>query len=69
MRVSHRAFFITAAFFAIGHHLWLAGLLAGIAYGWLYKVSRNLWAPVLAHSVTNAMLGLWVLQTGAWEYW
>ena len=68
-RVSHRAFFITAAVFAIGHHLWLAGLLAGIAYGWLYKVSRNLWAPVLAHAVTNVMLGIWVLQTGAWEYW
>jgi len=68
-RVSLRAFIVTAAFFAIGHHLWLAGLLAGIAYGWLYKVSGNLWAPVSAHAVTNAMLGFWVLQTGAWEYW
>lgn len=68
-RVSLRAFIITAAFFAVGHHLWLAGLLAGIAYGWLYKVSRNLWAPVLAHAVTNATLGFWVLQTDSWEYW
>jgi CAAX prenyl protease-like protein len=69
MHVDRRAFFVTALLFAVEHHLWLAGLLAGIAFGWLYKVCRNLWAPVLAHGVTNAMLGIWVLSRGAWQYW
>jgi hypothetical protein len=69
MRVDHRAFFVTAMLFAVEHHLWLAGLFAGIAFGWLYKVCRNLWAPVLAHGITNAMLGIWVLYRGAWQYW
>lgn len=68
-QASRRAFVVTAALFAIEHHLWLAGLLAGVAYGWLYMVHRNLWVPVIAHAITNAMLGVWVLHTGAWQYW
>lgn len=58
-----------SAVFAIEHTLWFAGLLAGLAYGYLYMYSRNLWAPVLAHAVTNGVLGVWVLQTENWKYW
>ena len=68
-RVSRRAFFITAALFALEHNLWLAGLLAGFAYGWLYMRSGNLWSPVIAHAVTNALLGAWILATGNWQLW
>jgi len=68
-QASWRAFAVTAALFAIEHHLWLAGLLAGVTYGWLYMAHRNLWVPVIAHAVTNAMLGVWVLHTGTWQYW
>ena len=69
MHVDRRAFFVTALLFAVEHHLWLAGLFAGIAFGWLYKECRNLWAPVLAHGIANAMLGIWVLSRGDWQYW
>ncbi|MFM9913820.1 MAG: CAAX prenyl protease-related protein [Methylophilaceae bacterium] len=68
-KTTHYAFLITALLFSIEHHLWLAGLLAGLVYGALYKLTRNLWSPVLAHSVTNGMLGFWVLHTGEWKYW
>lgn len=68
-RTTRYAFLATACLFAVEHNLWLAGLLAGIAYGWLYAKLRNLWAPVLAHAVTNGALGLWVVQTSAWRYW
>jgi membrane protease YdiL (CAAX protease family) len=47
----------------------LAGLLAGVAYAWLYRRTGNLWATVIAHAVTNAALGVWVLTTGSWQYW
>jgi membrane protease YdiL (CAAX protease family) len=30
---------------------------------------RNLWSPILAHAVTNGMLGVWVVRTGSWSYW
>lgn len=68
-RVGLQAFSITAMLFAVEHDLCLAVLLAGIAYGWLYKVTRNQWVPVATHAVTNGTLGAWVVYTDAWEYW
>ena len=67
--IGHFAFFASAALFAVEHSLWLAGLIAGFAYGWLYKSQRNLWSPIIAHAVTNGLLGLWVLYTAHWDYW
>lgn len=67
--VGNFAFITTAALFAIEHHLWFAGLLAGLAYGWLYRREGNLWMPIIAHMVTNAMLGIWVVTTKNWQYW
>ncbi len=68
-RASRRAFLVTAALFALEHNLLLAGLLAGLAYGALYLRSGNLWSPVIAHAVTNALLGAWILATGSWHLW
>lgn len=66
---SLRALLLTSIVFGIEHHLWLAGILAGLAYGGLYMRSGNLWSPILAHAVTNLLLGLWVVATGAWSFW
>lgn len=68
-RVSRRALVITAVLFALEHNLWLAGLVAGLAYGWCYQRSGNLWSPVIAHAVTNALLGAWILATASWQLW
>ncbi len=62
-------FVITVILFAIEHELWLAGIVAGAAYSLLYMRLRNLWAPILAHAVTNGMLGLWIIFTANWTYW
>jgi CAAX prenyl protease-like protein len=67
--VGLKALFIASALFAIEHTQWLAGLVAGLAYGWLYIRTRNLWAPILAHAVTDGVLGVWVLMTGQWAFW
>lgn len=66
---SHKAFLITALLFGFEHNQWLAGIVAGAAYSLLYMHYRNLWAPILAHAVTNGLLGWWVVQTGQWSYW
>lgn len=65
-----RAFWITAALFALEHgSYWDVGLLAGMAYNaWVVK-TRNLADLILAHAVTNACLCAWVLATGRFEYW
>jgi CAAX prenyl protease-like protein len=67
--VGWRAFTITTVLFAIEHDRWLAGAIAGAAYNWLYMRSGNLWVPIVAHVVTNAALGVWVLQTHNWQFW
>jgi CAAX prenyl protease-like protein len=67
--VGIKALAISSVLFALEHHLWFAGLLAGLAYGWLYRRSGNLWVPTLSHAVTNAALGIWVLYTGNWQFW
>lgn len=68
-KVGWLAFAIVMVLFGLEHSLWLAGMLAGAAYAALYMTSRNLWAPIVAHAVTNGLLGLWVLNTSNWQYW
>jgi len=67
--VGWRAFAITTVLFALEHDRWLSGAIAGAAYNWLYMRSGNLWVPILAHVVTNAALGVWILQTHNWQFW
>lgn len=68
-QVGTRSFVITILLFGIEHNLWLAGIVAGAAYCVLYMRHRTLWSPILAHAVTNGLLGIWVLATGNWSYW
>lgn len=67
--IGRNAFLITAVLFALEHNLWLAGLLAGIAYNWLYIRTGNLWIVIMAHAVTNGLLATWVLYSGQWKFW
>jgi hypothetical protein len=69
VNISTKALFISSILFASEHGYWFAGLIAGLVYGLLYIRTQNLWAPVIAHAVTNGVLGVWVLYTGHWNYW
>ncbi len=64
-----RAIVISTFVFMLAHTLWLAAIVAGLAYAWLYVRSGKLWTAVIAHAVTNGALGLWVIRTGRWEFW
>ncbi len=55
--------------FGLEHDRWLAGIVAGLAYGLLMIRTRDLWATALAHAVTNGALGVYVLVTGAYGFW
>ena len=44
-------------------------LTAGLVYAWLYRRTGRLWVPVVAHAVTNGVLGVWVVATGNWFFW
>lgn len=63
------AFLAVNALFALEHHLVLAGFLAGAVYTLLLRRTGSVTQCVLAHAVTNAALGLWVMYTGNWTFW
>ena len=46
-----------------------AAIAAGLVYAWLYVRTGKLWVAVIAHAVTNTLLGAWVIATGNWGYW
>jgi len=64
------AFWLVAVLFASEHGpYWEVGLLAGIVYNWWIVRTRNLADCILAHAVTNAALGIYVISNGQWQYW
>lgn len=68
-RVGLKGLLVSSLLFGFEHSLWLAGIVAGLAYALLYMRYRNLWSAVLAHAVTNGLLGMWVVATGNWTFW
>ncbi|MGA2131715.1 MAG: CAAX prenyl protease-related protein [Bryobacteraceae bacterium] len=64
------SFWAVALLFASEHGAyWDVGLLAGVAYNWWMVRTRNLGDCMLAHGVTNALLGAYVLLFNQWQYW
>lgn len=55
--------------FGFEHQRWLVGILAGLAYLWLMLRTRDIWAAIVAHVITNFLLGLYVLAAGAYAFW
>jgi len=68
-QVSMKAMVLSTFVFMLAHTLWLAAILAGLAYAWLFVRTGKLWVPVIAHAVTNGALGAWVVATGNWSFW
>ncbi len=69
-KYSAQAFWIVAVLFASEHGAyWDVGLAAGIIYNWWMVRTRSLGDLILAHAVTNGILGAYVIAFGKWEYW
>ncbi len=58
-----------AVLFGLEHHRVLAGILAGLLYGFLLIYQKNLKGVILAHGVTNLGLGIYIVTTGSWFFW
>ena len=68
-RIGLKAIVLSTFVFMLAHTLWLAAIVAGLAYAWLYRRTGKLWTAVIAHAVTNLLLGIWVVRTGQWQFW
>lgn len=68
---SWKSFAIVSAGFCLEHSPadWPAAALTGALYNLVAYRTRSLSACVLAHAITNALLGLWILRTGQWGFW
>lgn len=55
--------------FGFVHNEWLAGIICGAAYQWLVLHKGRLGDAIVAHGVTNFLLGIWVVWQGAWNFW
>ncbi len=63
------SFVISSILFGLEHHLWLAGMVAGMLYNFLLYRTRSLTLCIIAHGITNFLLGVYVLWTGYWQFW
>jgi uncharacterized protein len=65
----YKAFFIVAIVFSFVHIQWMTAIVWGLLIGWLLLRTRSLGACIIAHGVTNFLLGAWVLYTRDWYFW
>ena len=61
---------VTIAFgFAHSRADWIAALICGALYSLAAYRTRSLASCVVAHALTNLLLGLWIMQTRQWGFW
>lgn len=65
------AFFGTALLFMLEHGTadYPAAFLAGVIYNAVAVKTKSLFACVIAHAVTNALLGFYIMATKQWGFW
>jgi len=60
---------ISVTLFGVEHNQWVAGIVAGLLYTLLLYRTKSLFSCIVAHAVTNFLLGVYVLITQQWQYW
>ena len=63
------SFSATAILFGLEHYRVVQGILAGIIYALLVINQKTLKGCILAHTITNLGLGIYVLCTNKWFFW
>lgn len=64
------AFFGVAVAFGAGVHIeWMTAVVCGLIFGGLLLYTRSLGACIIAHAVTNFLLGGYVLLYKDWKFW
>jgi membrane protease YdiL (CAAX protease family) len=59
---------VTLAFAAV-HIQWMTAIVWGSMIALLLVRTRSLGACIIAHAVTNLLLGVYVLYTHDWAFW
>jgi CAAX prenyl protease-like protein len=65
------SFVVVSLAFGFSHSAddWIAACLTGAIYNGVAYRTKSLWSCVLAHAVTNLLLGIWIMTTKQWGFW
>lgn len=63
------SFIVISLLFGIVHFQWIGGILCGLIFQGLVLRKNRLGDAMLAHAVTNFLLGLWIYWKGDWKFW
>jgi len=63
------SFIVVSLFFGLLHFQWIAGVLCGLIFQWLVLRRNRLGDAILAHAITNFLLGFWIYWKGEWQFW
>lgn len=63
------AFVVSSLLFGALHGSWVAGTLAGAAYGLVRYRSDHIGDAIVSHATTNLLICVYVVATGEWSYW
>jgi CAAX prenyl protease-like protein len=64
-----KVFWAVAILFASEHVQWITAIVWAVMIGYLLVRTRSLGACIVAHGVTNLLLGIYVLYTHDWWFW
>lgn len=63
------SFAAVVVLFGLEHHRWIQGMGAGIVYTLLVVRQKSLRGCIIAHTVTNLGLSIYVISTENWLFW
>ncbi len=62
-------FFYVTALFTLAHPEWFAAAVYAVLINTLFFWKKDLWPCIVAHAVSNFLLGVYVLTTRSWSLW
>ncbi|MEP6955637.1 MAG: CAAX prenyl protease-related protein [Chthoniobacterales bacterium] len=70
-RFSWLSFAVVTLGFTFAHSPadWIAAAITGALYNLVAYRTKSLTSCVIAHAVTNLLLGLWIMSTKQWGFW
>lgn len=65
------SFLVVTIGFTLAHSSadWPAAFVTGALYNLVAYRTKSLGSCVLAHAITNLLLGVWIMKTGQWGFW
>jgi len=65
------SFSVVSLAFCFSHSApdWGAALITGMLYNCVAYRTKSLTSCIVAHALTNLLLGIWIMETGQWGFW